>query len=92
MRKVKTVTRVEEITLNHEDWELYDTAPGVDSIAAALNQKFMDCVNSGMSARETEREMVELMRRYDYAGACDSEPRWKLEDLLAHVYGRSSNE
>lgn len=87
MKKVTVRKHIEEIRLNHDDWELYSTAPGVDSIAGMLNKKFMDCVNNGMDRVETEREMDALMDKYSYAGADDSEPHWVLEDLLNYVYG-----
>lgn len=85
--KLRFATKIEHISFNHEDWKLFDSAPGVDSIAAHLNKQLKECVNEGLSRRDTERVMYELMARYAYAGARDSEPEYLLDSVLDRVYG-----
>lgn len=85
--KVSVRKHIDYIWLNQDDWELYSTAPGVDSIAGILNERFMHCVNNEMTRAGTRQIMANLLRKYSYAGADDSEPHWVLEDLLNYVYG-----
>jgi len=85
--KLKLATIIEDISYTADDWELFDSAPGVESIAAHLNKQLKECVNEGLSRRDTERVMYELMSRHSYAGACDSEPEHVLRGILNKVYG-----
>jgi len=84
---------ITSITLNHEDWELYDSAPGVDSLAAELNKTLRECVHEGCDYYQTKRVMHDKMRSslFSAAGAADSEPMYVLDDLLEKIYGRSDD-
>jgi len=83
---------ITSITLNHEDWQLYDNAPGVDSMAAELNKTLRECVHEGCNAYQTKRVMLDKMRSslFSAAGATDTEPMEVLDDLLEKIYGVNS--
>jgi len=84
--------KIESITLNHEDWQLYPNAPGVDSMAAELNRALADCLSSFSDRRATRQFMLEFMSRpaYEGAGATDTETLQVLDDLLDKIYGRAT--
>lgn len=86
MEKLKLTKRVDEITLNHNDWQLNADAPGVDSTAALLNKRFEELVNSGSTRHETERGMLVLMGKLPQVVGGNIEPEYVLERLLDCVY------
>lgn len=47
----------------------------------------MDAVNSGADRRVAESAALKVMGQYA-DGAMDSEPRWRLEELVERLYDR----
>jgi len=83
---------IKSVTLNHKDWQLYDSAPGVDSMAAELNKTLRECVREGCDYYQTKRVMLDKMRSslFIAAGATDTEPMGVLHALLEKIYGEQS--
>jgi hypothetical protein len=84
--------KITSITLNHEDWQLYPNAPGVDSLAGSLNEALQKCVYMHSERQVTRQFMLKFMSRpiFVAAGATDSEPMDVLDDLLDKIYGRAT--
>jgi len=89
------VQRVAKITRMHlppEAWDLYQTQDGWQKVGGELSNTFAKLVNKGLPRREVMNGMLHHMDKYAEFGASDSEPTHTLEDLLALVFGPSTNE
>ncbi len=86
MRVVST-HKVTGLDYSASRWQLFDDMNGVASAAQALNNSFMEAVNSGKSREQVGTAMDKTMDKYSKFGAFDTEPRGVLEDLLDEVFG-----
>lgn len=73
-----------------EQWQLYTASVDCTHAARELNETLAEAVNAGNSRSEVQQKMSVVMKKNAYFGACDSEPRWFLEDVLDEIYGKES--
>jgi hypothetical protein len=76
-------------TLTAAGWDLYTSSMNCARAATALNRAVERAINSGMDRREAYDHVYKVMDKYSKFGACDTEPRAKLEDILDEVFGRA---
>ena len=81
---MKNVTKrvVMNIALTADQWQLFTASMKCGTAARALNSTFNDLSKRGATRDEFVTVMDAVMQKYSNYGACDSEPRWLLEDLL----------
>lgn len=89
MSRYLKITAV-KVLMSAEDWELYtvEDADRAASEAAAkdLNSRFESMIRSGFTREEVAHNMGNLMEQYAHLGARDSEPQWKLNQLLKEAF------
>jgi hypothetical protein len=87
--KVRRHATVEPLKLTADDWQLYtDRRRG--EAAADLNREITTAINEGLN-RDVVRTIAQtVMRKYADLGACDTEPRNVLEDVLDAVFGKEA--
>ena len=78
----KTITITVHATA--DDWQLHDL-PGRDDAAIALNQRFEELVNKGVTRTEVRNGMC--LSDYATFGATRTETRYFVEDLLDKTFG-----
>lgn len=81
-----TKTTVMTIALTPDQWQLYTASMDCTEAAKVLNNQFNHLSKRGAPRDEFESTMHKLMCEYSKFGACDSEPRWVLEDLLEEQF------
>lgn len=81
---MKNVTKkvVLEVNLTGDQWELFTNSMDCTEATTALNSTFNLLSAAGATKDVFRKEMESVMSKYSEFGASDSEPRWKLEDLL----------
>ena len=76
-----------KINLTPEQWQLYASSMDCSEAAEAMNRATEKAIESSASAWEALRKLSPVMRRYSSFGACDSEPIWVAEHILAKAFG-----
>ncbi len=69
-----------------EDWQLYTVSRPCEEAAAKLNEALAAAVNAGMTRRQVEERMDEVMSELARFGAADSEPANLLAEILDRVF------
>lgn len=76
-------------TFTAEQWQLYSSMDGVDSVADGLNNALNLLVNRGFDRKTVENSMHKEMQAVRHFGAIDSEPMWFLQDVLDEIFTKS---
>jgi hypothetical protein len=74
-----------------EEWQLFTCSMDCTGPAGELNYNLKWAINSGLTRRDAEKHMGEIMRKLSDFGACDSEPIWFLEPIMDKIYGGSDD-
>ena len=70
------------LDLDEHDWEAYTHLSASARVAEELNRLIERAVNTGADPREVYNKAWTFMCENDHLGFADSEPRWKLEELV----------
>ena len=76
------------VHITADEWELYTSHPGAREAAREINSAieagFDDYNNRNLEA--VRAAALKVMRKHVDLGALDSEPIWKLEQVLAKLF------
>lgn len=89
---MQNVTFIKHITakvsLTPEQWQLYASSMDCSEAAEALNRAAEDAIASSSNDYEALKKLHMTMQKYHRFGACDSEPAYVAEDLMAEAFGK----
>lgn len=71
------------------DWQLYASMEGVGAAAAKLSAALRTALKAeGRTRASVDAAVGAVMVELRRFGACDTEPRWVLRDVLDRKFGR----
>ena len=85
--KIQRSLHITEVDFTAGQWQLFTATMDCTQPALMLNDMFKNSVNAGVDRDTVEDNMLKLMNKLSHYGASDSEPCWKLTDLLDEVFG-----
>lgn len=78
-----------QVELSAAEWQLYDSLPGAEAAADALNRAAELAIAESRNANQALRQLLGAMGDYAKFGAVDSEPIYVASCLMNYVYGNA---
>jgi len=88
--RVQIIRREAVVDVSADDWDLYDR-PGRLDAAGAINRAIEQAVAEGALRRAAEMAALAVMRQHEDLGATDSEPLWRLQNVLDKLYAQGKD-
>jgi hypothetical protein len=79
-----TIKRTVILSYDRDHWQLYSDTPF--DVVDAINEGIGEAMSNSKDWSEAYHRSMEILRRWDKYGACDSEPIGFLEILLDRLF------